>query len=229
MKKLLVTLVFSFVLAGAFARTWENDAGVGFSLPVSVIGVDEKGADDIKQIAFGTEGFYLGHHENGFTVKADYAIALTTTKDIHIQDHQTNAGFLTNMGFGVGYSFMPGDNFLISLTGMFGADVSIFKDSDDDVDYDYEDVRGKKADYDRTFSMVTVNVGADLFMRYKVGDHFGFFANFSGRYIIGGWGEDETAYTYDAGRRDRTDKKVDDIDFLGYFRVQPTIGVCWTF
>ena len=126
---------------------------------------------------------------------------------------------------------MPADKWLVSVTGMFGVDVSIFKDSDDDVDYNYPGVRDNKADYDRTFSLVTLNFGTDIFVRRTMGEHFGLFTNLSARYIIGGWGEDETSYTYTTsnGRYDRTDKKTDDTDLFGFFRIQPTIGVCWTF
>lgn len=231
MKRFAIFIALSLLGINVFAKSWESNVCAGFTVPVSRIGVDQKGADDITQLSFGLEGFYLGRHENGFTVKGDYAIALTTTRDINIQNHKTNAGFLTNTSFGAGFSFVPADKWLVSVTGMFGVDVSIFKDSDDDVDYNYPDVSDKKADYDRTFSLVTLNFGTDIFVRRTMGEHFGLFTNLSARYIIGGWGEDETSYTYTTSNRryDRTDKKTDDTDLFGFFRIQPTIGVCWTF
>ncbi len=229
MKKFIISTAIFLISLNVFAKTWENNAGVGFTLPYSKIGVDEKGVDDITQLAFGANGFYLGVHESGFTVKTDLTAALTTSKDVNIQDHKTNAGFMTNTSIGLGYSFRPNDNWLISITGMFGMDASFFGDYEDDVEYNYDDVRDKRADYERTLGLVTMNVGADIFARYKIGEHIGFFTNLSARYLLGGWSEDETRYTYNSGRRDRTDKKSDKSDLLGYFRVQPTIGVCWTF
>ncbi|MBB5224945.1 hypothetical protein [Treponema ruminis] len=229
MKRFAIFITLSLLGLNVFAKTWESNVCAGFTVPVSRIGVDKKGVDDITQLCYGLEGFYIGRHENGLTVKGDYAIALTTTRDIHIQDHKTNVGFLTNTSFGAGYSFEPADKWLISITGMFGADVSIFKDSDDDVEYNYSNVEDKKADYDRTLSLITLNFGADFFVRHTMGEHFGVFTNLSARYIIGGWGEDEASYSYHTSRVDRTDKKTDHTDLFGYFRVQPTIGVCWTF
>ncbi|MBQ9909126.1 MAG: outer membrane beta-barrel protein [Treponema sp.] len=229
MKKLFTILLLSTLISGAFAKSWTNTFGAGFTVPFSKIGVDKEDEDDITQIGFGLEGFYLGYYDNGFTLKGDYAIALTTTRDIHIQDHKTNAGFFTNTSIGAGYTFNPTDNFIVSLTGMFGADVSIFKDSDEDVDYSDKNGEERKADYDRTLSLITVNVGMDLFTRCKLGENFGIFTNLSARYIIGGWGTDETSHTYDTRHNTRSDKTTHYTDLLGYFRIQPTFGVCWTF
>lgn len=229
MKKLFTILLLSSLVSGVFAKSWTSNVGAGFTVPFSRIGVDKAGEDDINQLCFGAEGFYLGYHDNGFTVKGDYTIALATSRDITLQNHKTNVGFLTNTSIGAGYSFVRSENLLVSLTGMFGVDVSIFKDSNDDVDYDYDNVEDKKADYDRTLSLVTLNFGMDFFTRYKMGDHFGVFTNLSARYIIGGWGNDETSYTYDTGRSTRSDKTTHYTDLLGYFQIQPTFGVCWTF
>lgn len=229
MKKIFTFLFVSLIVSGAFAKSWESNVGAGFTVPFSRIGVDKAGEDDINQLCFGLEGFYLGHHDNGFTVKGDYSIALATSRDITLQDHQTNVGFFTDTSIGAGYSFIRSDNLLFSITGMFGVNISIFKDSNDDVDYNHENVEDNKADYDRTLSLVTLNFGADFFMRYKMGENFGIFTNLAARYIIGGWGADETCYTYDTGRNTRSDTITHYTDLWGYFQVQPTFGVCWTF
>ena len=233
MKRFFAIFSSLFAAAASFAQSWESNAGVGLSVPYSKIGVDERGAGDISQLCFGAEGFYLGYHENGFTVKGDYTVALTTTKDINLQNHQTNAGFFMNTAIGAGYSFTPDEKWLLSFTMMVGADISLFTDSDETVTYEKDYVRDNKADYDRSFSMVTLNLGADILTRYKMGEHFGVFASLSARYIIGGWGTDETTYTFyntsGSSRSKDNDKTSTDTDLLGYFRVQPTLGVCWTF
>ena len=217
----------------SFAQSWESNAGVGLSVPYSRIGVDESGVSDISQLCFGIEGFYLGYHENGFTIKGDYTVALTTTKDITLQNHETNAGFFMNTAIGAGYSFAPAEKWLLSLTLMVGADVSLFTDSEETVTYDKDYVQDKKADCDRSYSLITLNLGGDILTRYKMGEHFGVFASLSARYIVGGWGTDETTYTfYNAGASRRTkdsDKESEDSDLFGYFSIQPALGVCWTF
>ena len=57
MKKIFTVLVLAaFALSGASAKKWTNNIGVGFTLPISTIGVDEKDADDISQIGYGVFG-----------------------------------------------------------------------------------------------------------------------------------------------------------------------------
>ena len=77
MKRFAIFIALSLLGINVFAKSWESNVCAGFTVPVSRIGVDQKGADDITQLSFGLEGFYLGRHENGFTVKGDYAIPLS--------------------------------------------------------------------------------------------------------------------------------------------------------
>jgi len=227
MKKILFFIAFSLLASNIFAKKWTNNVGVGLTLPYSVIGSDSSSGEDINQLGFGAEGFYLGCHESGFTVKADYAIGATFTKNISLQDKNTNVGFFTNVALGAGYSIPLTEKLLLSLTGMCGFDASIFTEADEDVEY--AEASDSRADYETTLTLATLSIGGDIQLRYKFDSHLGLFGNFSARYIIGGLCATESIYTYDYDDRERTDKSTSDYDLWGKFRVQPTLGVCWTF
>ncbi|WP_407427626.1 hypothetical protein [Treponema sp.] len=230
MRRIFLFFVFSMFSLAVFAKSWTNNVGVGTTISFSKIGVDETNADDINQLGLGIEGFYLGCHENGFTAKIDYALGAALTKDINLQGTNTNTGFFTNIALGGGYSIYPTETFLISFTLMAGMDISVF--TDEKTGYTYTNSSGEQvdADYDRSISLDTINVGPDIFVRYKAGEHFGFFVNLSARYIIAGLGKDETNYTWEGTKnKEYTEQDKSDFDLFGYFRIQPTIGVSWTF
>lgn len=240
MKKLLAFILIAGATTGAFAKKWPqwtNNVGGGITGNYSQIGADNTTSSDvIEQFGIGLEGIYLGYHENGFTAKADYAIGATASKDVTLQDKDTNIGFFTNIALGAGYSVPVTENLLFSFTGMVGADVSLFGDEKEDISYYYENSDGTSdeaysADYAATVGLITLSIGGDILAKYSVSEHFGFFANISARWVIGGIETHETTYTYQKERKQRelTAQTSKDYDLLGKFRVEPTIGVIWTF
>ena len=228
MKKIFIILAVGFLaMNGAFAKKWTNNVGFGFTVPISEIGVDEKGADDIAQIGYGLDLFYLGVHENGFTAKANIDFGVATTKDISLQDNETNVGVFYNIDLGAGWSFVHTEKITLALTGMMGLDMGLYTDSAEDVTYD-----GQNCDsLYKTIAFAEFNIGGDLFFAYRIKEHFGFFANFSARYLVAGGGIDKIEWSYkdSSGRKHKESLEDDDTSLLGKFRIQPTIGVVWNF
>lgn len=228
MKKIFAIFAISAIaLTSASAKKWTNNVGVGFTMPISQIGVDEKGADDVFQIGYGIEATYFGVHENGFTAKADLSGGLLTTKDISIQGDKTNLGGFYNIALGAGYSFVNTEKLTFGLTGMLGFDLATYSDSEDDITYDEK----KCESVDYTLSYGIFSVGADLFVSYRIKEHFGFFANLSARYLAVGGTTDKIEWTWkdSDGRKRKDSSEGDGSDLAGKFRIQPTIGVVWNF
>ena len=215
------------MICGAGAKTWTNNIGAGFSLPISQFGVDKSGADDIFQLGYGIEATYLGFHENGFTVKADVSGGLATSKDISIQDHSTNLGVFYNFAVGAGYSFVRTQKFTLSATAMLGLDAASYSNSEDDIQYDGKDCENVS----RNLTYTMFSAGADLFASYKIKEHFGVFANISARYLVAGGTSQNVDWTWkdESGLKRKESAEGDGPDLKGKFRVQPTIGVVWNF
>ena len=231
MKKILITvLAFSVIASSAFAKKWTNNIGVGFTVPISTVTTKdttvnkkEIEGEDIKQTGYGVEGTYIGVHESGFTAKADVSIGVATSKDIGLQDEETNIGVFENIYIGAGWSFVNTDNALFGITGMLGVDCSQYTSK--------EDVKWGTYTSEQTneFAMVSFGIGADIFGVYRFQPNFGLFANVGVRYLVAGSSKvsSETERKKD-GRTEKTSTDFD-IDLKGKFTVQPTIGIIWTF
>ena len=221
MKKIFSTLFVLLILTNAiFSKTWTNNVGVGLSSQYSVTGVDDKNLDDKKQLGFGAEGTYIGVHSNGFSVKANIAVGLATSKDIAIQDRKTNIGAFENVAIGAGYSFVHSERALFGATAMLGVEMGQYS-------VDSEDVIYEGVPYDTlttTLSLLTCSVGEDIFGIFRLSPRFGLFANLSARYIFVGNATTELKYESNSKKR-----KSDDTELFGKFIVQPTLGVIWTF
>ena len=94
-------------------KTWTSNLGLGFTLPISTLNIDEDWADEVKQIGYGIEGTYFGYHKNGFTLKIDLSLGLATSKDIEIQNRSTNLGLFSKASLGAGYTFLRTQKFAL--------------------------------------------------------------------------------------------------------------------
>ena len=221
MKKIILGAAVALLMsASLFAKTWTNNIGVGFSVPISSIGVDEDGADDIFQVGYGVQGFYTGFHQNGFTVKASESVGVATSKDIGIQDSDTNVGVFSNLEIGAGYSFIRTEKVTLSALGMLGLDISVYSDSGETTH------KGEKWDYTNSVGTAIFSAGADLQAIFRFKPNFGMFCNVAGRYLVAGgtFGEVE----YKKGSKKETESNSEG-NLRGKFRIQPSIGVVWTF
>ena len=232
MKKNLIIL-FSFIIftSNVFAKKWTNNIGAGATIPFSIIGLDSKGADDINQVGYGIEGTYIGLHENGFTAKANVSVGAATSKDVAIQDRNTNIGVFENIALGAGYSFVNTEKFLFGTTAMLGIELGQYSSKEKDVYID-EEISGKSetaGDVTTSLSLVTVSLGADIFGICRLNKRLGFFANLNARWILGGTTSSEVKNEWDDGHKTKTLTDSSENDLIGKFIVQPTIGVIWTF
>ena len=196
---------------------------MGISFPNSVIGSDEKDVDDIVQHKFGIDGFYIGVHESGFTVKGGVDFGVTTSKDVSVQEFSTNIGAYEDISFGTGYSFVNTENTLFGITAMVGCTCDVYPY------FDKYDVSGVKHEVENTLALVTANAGLDVFVRQKIGSTFGFYAGLSMRYVLGGVSILETSDKYkESGEKyEITDEDKDLL--IGKFQCKPSIGFTWTF
>ena len=154
MKKFFISLLAFSVFSGTlFAKQWTNNIGAGMSIPFSTIGVNKNGADDINQLGYGVEGTYIGQHENGFIAKANVSIGLATSKDISVQERNTNLGVFENVALGIGYSFVNTERALFGLAGMAGVELG---------QYSLEEEKNSDS-IETSYSLVTVSFGTDIF------------------------------------------------------------------
>lgn len=227
MKKIISFLIsFTLILSGISAEKWKNKIGLGFTLPLSSLEFDDKNTDSIFTKNFGTNGFFLGVKDNGFSLKADFSLGVATSDDVKIDGNSVCKGFFYDVAFGAGYTFVKSENLTVSLLGMLGFDVTIFNCSNDDVLENSK--RYKKIE--TQYSMGTLDLGLDLFLSYKVLTHFGFYTNLGLRYLPKGRSSYEKKWTFDEDGYEKTSSgKIDAADVKGKFRIQPAIGIMWNF
>lgn len=224
MKKIIcMVLTLSAFSAGLFAKTWTNNIGVGAAFPFSAYDVDDKGADDIAQRKYGIEGFYLGVHENGFTVKGSMDCGLATSKDIKIQDFETDLGVYFDGSIGAGFSFINTEKTLVGFTAMIGYTSDIY------LDIDKPEISGVKHEQTEMLTLLTANIGGDFFIRQKISDCFGFYANASVRYVLGGVAITETKDKYTQSGTTHEYEDEDKSILFGKYMIKPSIGFTWTF
>ena len=124
---------------------------------------------------------------------------------------------------GVGYSFVRSERVLFGAAVMCGSEASQYDDTDDvtvgDVEHTYKD----------SLLLSTASVGGDVFVRYRLGERVGLFANVGARcLIVGSLSRDhKDDWTVDGVKHSKASS--DDGDLLGVFIVQPTFGIIWTF
>lgn len=225
MKKIIFITLFSmFICPLTFAqKTWTNNIGVGFTLPVSKTGVDEEGADNIQRIGYGLEGTYIGYHKNGFTAKANVSVGLDTTQDFDIQGKDTNFGVFNNTALGVGWSFVRTDKCLFGVAAMLAIDLASYYYEDDEI------IDSGKHDYKNEVIFATFSAGADIFASYSFKKDFGFFANVEVRYLVAGVAKIDRTDKYEKDNVTYSGTTTINNDLKGKVLVQPTLGVMWKF
>ena len=92
---------------------------MGFNIPASKIIFSKSGVEDVYQGGFGLDSFYLGYHKNGFCVKGNLDMGVSSSKDIS-DDDDTDTGVYVNFSFGPGYAFVHNKNMVFALTGKIG-------------------------------------------------------------------------------------------------------------
>lgn len=223
MKKIILTLAAAVLCSTAFAKTWTNNVGVGFAFPSSRIGVNQDNADDIVQVAYAVQGSYIGVHESGFVVKAESNLGLATSNDVKVQGNNTNAGFFDNFVVGAGWAFVNTESTLFGFTGCCSVDLNIYSKLDD------REVSSVRHTYTTSMVNVLFGIGGDLFVRKRVSDHFGVYANVSGRYLPGGVSVLRHTDEYDTDDDTIKTSSSDSSTLIGKFTIEPSVGFMWTF
>lgn len=220
MKRIFAAVaVMAATVSGAFA--WTNNFGFGAVVPVSKIEAKTTSAKDISEIGGGISAFYMGFTDIGFTFKTDFHAGAMTTKDVNVQGSDTNVGSLSGGSLGLGWTLVKSERVTLSLLGMFGVDSTSYTDKKTNVGaYKYAE---------NTVTNVTFNVGGDVYAAYKIGGHFGVFANVGVRYVLGGLSMNSVERGKESGGTTTVERESYDNKYIGGFSVQPSLGVCWRF
>ena len=218
MKKILAFVAATLFGAAAFAGSWQSTVGLGFAIPISTFGIDEDGADDIKQTSFNADLMYLGvHTENGLTAKFDFSIGVPKCDDIPDGDGEDPIDFTFDLG--VGYSFIRTEKITLGVLGVFGFDHSSY---DSKATFD-----GYTLPIDSTIGLTSINFGVDAIGAFRFTNHFGGFANIGLRYVIAGTAS--TEYDVPEAAKNLGIGDDNDVDISGKISFRPTIGLIWTF
>ena len=224
MKRIIsAAAILCLFTAGASAKKWTNNVGVGLDFQNSTFSIDSDSYSDIVQNGFGIQGSYIGVHENGFTAKFDLSMGLAFTDDVKIQDNDTNVGFYESYSLGAGYSFVNNERFLVGITGMIGLETGSYV-FDETVTVGLEE-----HDVTTTQSDILFSAGADVFARVKVSEHFGFYANLGVRWQAAGIAIFEREDSYENGGTTYTSETDSNEMIFGKCVVEPSVGVMWVF
>lgn len=236
MKKIILGAAVALLMsAGLFAKTWTNNIGVGFSVPVTLMSAKDPifydSGDtqvsltlkkDKMHLGFNVAGMYLGYHENGFTVKGALSLGVGYASDYWISNDLSGKvsvdpalGFNGLETLGVGYSIVHTDKVVFSVLGGMGFQENV---------YSYKQTTGllgQVYEDDITNFFFTFSLGADVTLMLRSPDGFGFFSS-----IYVGWIPFGTV-----SREERTNygKASVDADLKGNVVIAPTIGVVWSF
>ena len=231
MKKRIIGAVIAVALsAGAFAKTWTNNVGVGLTVPVSIMhGKDaiffdsydsstqtSKTTKDKTAVSYNVLGSYLGYHENGFTVKGALSLGIAAIPEWFYDDGATpGIGVSLTETIGAGYSFIRSDRFVLAATGGFGLQEIIIPHSH----------KNALVELDITDTLITFNLGADITAILKTSDTFGFFASCYLGWIPFGQYKQEVKRTVNSSSTTITNT----VDLDGSFFIAPSIGLQWVF
>lgn len=217
MKKIILGAAVALLIsASLFAKTWTNNIGLGFSVPITMLKAkepvfyDSGDSKEKTQLGFNIAGMYLGYHESGFTVKGALSLGVGYMKDfwLNTNDNTTDSaiGFNAFETLGVGYSFVHTDKAVLALTGGFGLQEGVYI---------------SPSDSDITVTLIDFSLGADLTAIIRSSEGFGFFGS-----IYVGW---IPTGTVSREEKDGSSKSTYNEDLNGNLTIAPTIGVVWTF
>ena len=220
-------LTFSLFALPICANAWTNYAGFSLNVPFLQTEIDEKNTENdgekINELSFGGELTYIGAADVGFVVKADAAVGAATSDEIEIQGSGRNVGFYELFSLGIGYAFVNTEKMLFGAAAMGGIQISQYSHERE------EDVSDVSHSYTDSLSLVTGSVGADIFLVYNFGSHFGIFANAGARYIYAGAGQNETKDEWNDDGVKKSSTSTNDFDLTGKFLVVPSVGIIWHF
>ena len=232
MKKIIGIAVALLMTTGLFAKTWTNNIGVGFTVPITMM----QSKDDIfiesatektnKQTftSFGIQGMYLGYHQSGFTVKGVLDITFGMFSNAYYDDGLQDV-FSVNIAesLGIGYSFIHTDKVVLAATGGIGLSTAI-------VPFKFETVGiGGSDEHDITLYGTTFNLGADLTGIIRTSPKFGFYGSIYVGWIPTGSFKAEDKYEKTRGGTTTSTTNTETHDLNGTVFIAPTIGVVWTF
>ncbi|MCR5217388.1 hypothetical protein [Treponema sp.] len=224
MKKIIISFALAlFFIPAAFAGKWTNNIGAAFDFQLSLSNYSDDDVSDITQTGYGFHTTYIGLAENGFTAKFDLNAGLVLSDDVDIQDSDINAGVYTSYSFGAGYSFINKENFILGIAAVLCADF---------YDYSYsetETISGIEHQYENTLSTSIFSAGLDIYSRLSFTEHFGMYANLSGRYFVAGYTSLTQSDEYESGSSTSIQSYKSDETLFGNFLIEPSLGFMWTF
>ena len=220
MKKIIGVLAIALVATGLFAKTWTNNVGVGFALPINGLQVDSSIFKDWSpQISYDIQGMYLGYHENGFTVRGSFDLGVGTVKDFWYdtvkKEYEYGIGVDLREQIGVGYSFIRSEKFVLALTAGIGLKETIIPRT--------ETVLNTTTD--TTGTIFLFDLGGDLTALVRFSERFGMFFNMHAGFVPFG-----KFYISEEKKDGSTTTTTDtDFDLKKTYLIAPSVGFAWTF
>ena len=215
MKKIFAILLASVVAFSAVAEEskYSNYIGVGLNGLYSNLKVDGDGSRS--SLGGGANLSILGvNNLSGLTVKVDFTLGASSTKDIPAEDRLT--GLFGALDAGIGYSFIHNEDTVLSLLGVISASSSSYNG-----DGETSEEAIKLAEKNITIS--TVGIGADVTFVQRISNNLHFFASANARYI---WAGDEDR-KFSGENDDATYYKGISRNLEGTIELVPTLGVMW--
>lgn len=207
MKK-IISLIAATVLSvtAVIAEGNEHNLGIGITFPISSLKIGDDVDESLSQKGMGFDVTYLFIHDSGITAKADCTLALVSSS---VSGEDPDNGLNWTIDLGIGYTFLRNEKFSLSALGMIG--------------YNYSEAGfGDSESAKISFTMKTIDFGADVIGKYKFTNHLGAFANLGFRYSI------DKGSSYEYSDYNNSLKFSDDAKTSG-FRFVPTLGLNWTF
>ncbi len=220
MKKIIGVLAIALVATGLFAKTWTNNVGVGFALPINGFQVDISNSKDLSpQISYDIQGMYLGYHENGFTVRGSFDLGVGTVKDFWYdtvkKEYEYGIGVDLREQIGVGYSFIRSEKFVLALTAGIGLKETIIPRTE----------KVLNTTTDTTGTIFLFDLGGDLTALVRFSERFGMFFNMHAGFVP--FGKFYTSSETKTGSTTTTTDK--DYNLKTTYIIAPSLGFAWSF
>ena len=216
MKKIFSVMAIALLATGLFAKTWTNNVGVGFAVPINGFQLDVSNSSNVgPQVSYDLQGLYLGYHENGFTVRGSLDVGVGTVMDKKFWGDENGIGVNLKEHLGAGYSFIRSEKFLLALTAGIGLQETIFP---------REDTVGSVTT-NTTATSLYFSIGGDLTALVHFSQKFGMYFNLNVGFAPFG----KIYYSQETKTGKTTTTSDTNYDLKSTYTITPSLGFAWTF
>ena len=193
MKKVLLLGVVCFVcsVCPVFAN-WAFGIGLGF--PKYDFEANEKSID---MNVVDLDMTLLRINDVGFTLKFGLDMGVAWSSDV--EEDGTSVGFDFRGDFGLGFTPIRTDHFMLTALGVVGFGLDLFSTSGSWTDSSQQGTyKVRECEYENQWNYVHCHIGAEATAHFKCNEAFGFYATLGVQKLFAGratWRVDETRYS----------------------------------